>query len=253
MIEPQAPSLFLAKVGTVAGATVKHVPTRMLLWGAIGLVVGVIGVTLSYVLGVLLLGRGALLLGYLVSIPIAIPMLGAVFFGIHGLHRGAARAALAIEEKFGLVAHGVDRVMTKLDQRFGERLANLPLLELEVALKAIVATTLKSKDEDEGKGLLAYILRRARKAIVPRIETYLLAAYRQEQQQDGSGGGLSMQKVRDRASHELSTRLGDLVMAPLNKQRTIFMILYVLLAVGWWFWLFLIIAATSRLAGHAGG
>jgi hypothetical protein len=248
-----ARSTLLSKVGTVAATAVKHVPTRMALWGVIGFVVGVIGVALSYVIGVLVMGRGAMILGALVVIPMAIPPLGAALFATHGLHRGAARAALALEGKFGLVSHVVDRVLTMLADRFGEKLANLPLHQLEVALKEVVATYLASKEEDEGKGMVAYVVRRARTGIARRIDSYLLAAYREELKQDGSGGGLSVQKVRERATTQMSSRLGELVMSPLNKQLVVFMVLYLLVACGWWFWLFLIVVGCGTLPSHLGG
>lgn len=240
---PPAAASFLGKAGTVVTTVVKHVPTRAVLWGAIGFAVGAAGVVLSYLLGPLVLGRGALVLGYLVAIPLAIPVLGAALFGVHGLHRGAARAALALEEEFGLVSHVVERVLGKLQQRFGERLANLPLQQLETTLKEVVAGYLASREDDEGRGLAAWVVRRARKAIAARLETYLLAAYREEQQQDGRGGGVSLAKVRERVTKELSARLAGLVMSPLNKQLALFLTLYVLLAGGWWFWLSLLASA----------
>jgi hypothetical protein len=247
------PTTLLGKVATVAATTVKHVPTRMVLWGVVGFLVGVIGVVLSYVIGIWLLGEGAVGLAYLYLIPMAIPLLGAVLFGMHGLHRGAARATLSLEEKFGLVSHVVGRVLAMLEDRFGERLANIPLQQLEVALKEIVATYLASKEDDEGKGLIAYVVRRARSSITLRIEKYFLAAYREELKESGHGDGVSMQKVRDRAARELSSNLGELVMSPLNRQLVIFLVLYLLLAAGWWFWLFLILLGIGLLISHSGG
>jgi hypothetical protein len=70
---------------------VKHVPARAVSWAFVGLIVGVAAVGLSFVLGLLVLERGALLLGYLAAIPIAIPFLGAAVFFVHGLHRGRCR------------------------------------------------------------------------------------------------------------------------------------------------------------------
>ena len=246
------PSTFLGKVGVAATAIVKHVPTRMALWASIGFVTGILGVVISYLVGVVVLERASIVLAYLISIPLSIPPLGAVLFGMHGLHRGAARAALALEEKFGLVAHVVDRVLARLEARFGEKLANLPLQQLEVGLKEAVAAYLGSRGEDEGRGLVRYVVRRARGAIARRIETYFLAAYRAEMRSDGSGGGVAMQKVREQATRELSSRLGEILMSPLNKQLAILMTLYLLLAAGWWFWLFLILMVPVLLAGHGG-
>jgi hypothetical protein len=124
------------------------------------------------------------------------------------------------------------------------------LQRLEAALKQRVTTHLGSDDEDEGRGLLPYVLRRARRVLVPRIESYLLTAYREEQRADGSGGGVSLAKVRERTLRAVSERLAELVMSPLNKQLAVFMTLYVLLAAGWWFWLLLLFGGLSKLGGH---
>jgi len=240
------PQSFLGKAGTVATTVVKHVPTRGLLWAVIGLVVGVLCVSLSFVIGVLVMGRGALVLGYLVAIPIAIPVLGLALFGVHGLHRGAARAILALDQKFGLVSYLIDRVLTRLEQHVGGSLRNLPLQRIEQALQQTVASYLGSSSEDDGTGLLAYVLRRARRSLVPRIERYLLTAYREEQHADGSGGGVSLEKVRERALLATSERLEQIIMSPLNKQLAVFMTLYVLFAAGWWFWLFLLLGLLTK-------
>ena len=249
---PSGESSFLSKAGTVALAAVKHVPTRMALWGAIGLMVGLVCVAVSYALGFRALGTGGAVIAYAYVIPIGLVHLGVALFVVHGLHRGAARAALALERKFGLASHFVHRVTAKLGESHGERLQNLPLQQLEARLKQTISGYLASKEDDEGKGMAAYVVRRARTAIVARIETYLLAAYREELAQDGSGGGVSLPKLRDRVASEMSSRLGDIVMSPLNKQLAVLMTVYVLLTTGWWFWLYLIIMAVGMLAGHSG-
>jgi hypothetical protein len=241
------PSSFLTKAGTVVGAVIKHVPGRGLLWGAIGFAVGLAAVGLSFVIGLFVLDRGAMLLGYFVIIPIVIPFLGAALFAMHGLHRGAARAALELERRFGLVRYVVERVMGLLIKHLGGPLSNLPLQRIEEALKASIYQYSTSPDMHEGSGLAAWVVRRGKLAITRRIETYLLAAYRAEQRPDGSGGGVSLERVGERVSHEMSTRLGEIVMSPLNKQLAIFMTAYVLIAGGWWYWLFLIV----RLIGAA--
>ena len=171
-------------------------------------------------------------------------------FGIHGLHRGAARAMLALEEKFGLVSYLVDAVLSRLDSVVGAGLANLPLERVERALKQVIATYLGTAEQDDGNGLLAYVLRRARGALMPPIEACLLTAYRQAQDENGAGGGVSLAKVRENALSALSERLSEIVISPLNKQLALLMTLYVLLAGGWWFWLALLIVATGKLSGH---
>lgn len=237
---------FLSVVGTALLSVVKHVPTRGVLWAVIGFLVGCVAVALSLVIGVFVLDRGAMLLGYLLAIPLAIPFLGGALFFMHGLHRGAARAALELERKFGLVRYVVDRVMALLARHVGGWLSDLPLAEIERRLKAAVDEYLGSDDMREGTGLGGWILRRAKRSIAERIDRYLLAAYRAEERPDGSGGGVSLEKVGARVSSEMSTRLGEIVMSPLNKQLAVFMILYIALGVGWWGLLFGVLSLLGR-------
>src|SRR5262245_57312913 len=98
-----------------------------MLWGLIGFFVGCGSVALSLAIGVLVLQRGALLLGYLLAIPIAIPFLGAAAFFAHGLHRGAARAALELEQKFGLVRYVVSRLTQPIVAELGDVAQKIPL------------------------------------------------------------------------------------------------------------------------------
>jgi hypothetical protein len=244
---PPARTSFLSVAGSVLISVVKHVPTRGVLWAVIGFFVGCVAVALSLVLGVLILDRGAMLLGYVLAIPAAIPFLGGALFFMHGLHRGAARAALELERKFGLVQYVVDRVMALLARHVGGFVSNLPLAEVERRLKAAVDEYLGSDDMREGSGLGGWILRRAKRSIAKRIDRYLLAAYRAEERPDGSGGGVSLEKVGARVSSEMSARLGEIVMSPLNKQLAVFMILYIALGVGWWRLLFGALSLLGRL------
>ncbi|MCC6808918.1 MAG: hypothetical protein IT381_15935 [Deltaproteobacteria bacterium] len=238
---------FLNKAGGVVTAVVKHVPMRGVLWAIIGFVVGVVCVIISFGLGLLVMERGAMILGYLLAIPFAIPVIGGALFGMHGLHRGAARAALEIEKQFGLVKYVTDRVMGTLISVLGGPVSNLPLQQLEEKLKAATNTVLKT--DDEGKGLAAWVVKRAKKKITTKVETFLLAEYRAEQQKDGSGGGVSLEKVAERVNEKVSGNIAGFVMSPLNKQLAVFMTLYVLFAAGWWFWLFLLLSALGKVAG----
>lgn len=238
---------FLDHAGSVAKTIVKHVPTRGVLWGVIGFVTGVVCVLLSYLIGLASLGRGAMVLGYLVAIPVAIPFLGAALFTVHGLHRGAARAMLDLERQSGLVSWIVDRVLGLLTDKLGGPASNLPLQQIETALKDVIARWLQTS---EGNGIGAWVMNRAKRALTGKIESYLLAAYRAEQKSDGSGGGVSLEKVGNTVKRELSENLAGLVMGPLNKQLALFMGLYVILAGGWWYWLFLLIRLFSG-SSHA--
>jgi hypothetical protein len=246
-LAPKSRPSFLAMAGTVLGSIIKHVPTRGVLWAVLGFVLGLICIAASLVLGVLVLDRGALLLGYALAIPGVLLLAGTALFAMHGVHRGAARAALELERKFGLVRYVVDRVFTLLAPRVGGFVTNLPLAKAEVALKEVLDEYIGSDDMLEGQGLSAWIVRRGKRQIVSKIDVYVLAAYRAEERPDGSGGGVSLEKVAARASAEMSSRLGDLVMSPLNKQLALFTLLVVILDVGWWWILLQILSLLGKL------
>jgi hypothetical protein len=236
-VEMQRPSL-LARAGSVVVSIVKHVPTRGALWGFLAFLVGWVSVGISIAIAFLHLGRGALILKVLFPIPLCIPFLGAALFAVHGVHRGAARAALEIEQKLGLVRDVVGRVMALLEARVGARVSSLPLAQFERHVRGALDQYLGSADVREGSGLTGWVVRRAKRAVVVRAERYLLTAYRAEERPDGSGGGVSLQKVEAHVTGVLSERLGEIVMSPLNKQLAIFMVLYVGVGVGWMYILF---------------
>lgn len=249
-MESNAPARksFLDHAGSVAGSIIRHVPTRGALWGFIGFVVGAVCLTLSYVLGPRIfgssVGRDTTVGGVLVYLALLLPILGAAFFTVHGLHRGAARAILDLERKSGLVAWAVDRVLALLTDKLGGPISNLPLQQLEAKLKEVLDRWIKTS---EGEGVGAWVVNRAKRALTDKIESTLLSAYRAEQTADGKGGGVSMDKVRARVQSELSEGLADLVMGPLNQQLAIFMTAYVLLAAGWWYWMSLLVTVLSAL------
>lgn len=230
---PQTPT-FLAKAGGILFSIVKHVPIRGVSWGFFGLVLGILSVAGSFALGLLTLGRGAELMvsEIFVAIPIALPFLAGGLISFHGLHRGAARAAIEIEEKLGLVGYLVDRILASITNRFGTTLANLPLSDFEAASRDAVNRYLKSSEMQEGSGIAGWVLRRAKTAILGKIDTYLLAAFRAESTASG-GGGVDMAKVGARVRQEVSAQFAGALMSAMNKQLALFSLLVVLLGVGW--------------------
>jgi hypothetical protein len=220
-------------VGTVVVAIVKHVPTRGVLWAVLAFVIGWILVGLSIGIMALQLGRGLMILEILFPIPLAIPFLGAALFAVHGLQRGAARAALDLERRFGLVRYVVDRVMERLAPRVGGVLENLPVAEFDEHLHQALDDYFGSEDMNEGRGVVGWVLRRAKRTILDRLEPFLLAAYREELRVDGTGGGISLTKLGERAAKELSAKLAGLVMSPLRTQLLFLSLLYVAVGVGW--------------------
>jgi hypothetical protein len=237
---PKPPSFF-SRLGSAAAALAKHIVWRSFLWGTIGFVVGALGVCLSFVIGIYVMGRGSEILVFMIAIPVAIPFLGAAFFFTHGLQRGVARAALAWEKQFGLVPYVVGRVMTLLEAKVGSALKNVSVSEFESRLKEAVREYIKFDDIGEGKGFSAWIIRKVKGLIVKRLQSYLLIAYRAEEKAGGSENGFSLEALGERAKNQLSERLGKIVMSPLNKQLFIFMTLYLVIALGWWYWIFLLL------------
>jgi hypothetical protein len=227
----------------VAFAIVRHVPTRAMAWGAFALIIGIVILFTSPYVARLRYGppADAMNRSPLVFVLFVIPLAGTALFTMHGLHRGVARVVLDLEKRFGLVSYVVDRVMRRVETKVGGPLSNLPLARFERMLKGVLDEYLGSDEMKEGGGLTGWVLRAAKRAIVRRIDTYLLAAYRAEEHPDGTGGGVLLARVRERAAAEISTRLGHLVMAPLNKQLALFLFLYVGLGF-FWFHLFQLVS-----------
>ncbi len=230
----RGPSL-LATAGGALVAVVKHVPTRGALWSFGGFVLSLLGVGASIVVGPMTFDRGAMLMAEppIIVVPFVLPFASAALLGMHGLHRGAARAALEIERKLGLVRHVVDRVFDFLHSRFGSSLSQVPLGELEAALRTGVERYMGSADMDEGRGITGFVLRRAKRAILDKVDDYLLVAYRAEAGPLGAGGGVDLSKVHARVVQEMSARAEDVVSGTLNKQALLFVALVVLVSVFW--------------------
>lgn len=239
---------FLQKAGSAVVSIAKHVPTRAALWTVLGFFFGLVADAGYFALGLLTLDRASMVLAEppVVFVPFLVPFLGAALFGVHGAHRGAARAALEIEAKLGLVSHVVNRVLSFVETRFGASLANLPLDRAEAALKDAVATYLGSGDLEDGGGLSGWVLRRAKRAITGKIELYLLSAYRAESSEAGAGGGVDMNRVRERVIRELSSRMGEFAMSPLNKQLAIFLVLFFGLGIGWFHLVLFVLSLFGR-------
>ncbi|TDR45757.1 hypothetical protein DFR29_104185 [Tahibacter aquaticus] len=234
----------LAGAGTAAMSVVRHVPLRALLWGLSGFGAGLLAVLLSALLAWLTLGSaGQLFAGPRIAVPLLLPLLGAALFFVHGLHRGVAHAALALEAQWGLVAQIVDRVVALVDQHLGARLHNLPLAQAEAAIKQGVQRFLGSEASPAG-GLLGWVVAKVRSLVTAKVETCLLAAYRAEQSEQG-GGGVDLAKVRERTVAEVSGHLAELVLGPLRSQLIVLLLLFFGLGIGW-FHLGLAIVALLR-------
>lgn len=223
----------LSGTGSAALTVVKHVPGRSLLWGALGFAAGLLAIALSALLAWLLLGSaGPLFGGWRLAVTLLLPVAGAVLFFLHGSNRGVAHAVLALEAQWGLVRQVVDRVFALLQPQFGERLGNLPLAQAEAAIKQGIQRFLGS-ESGGGRGFAAWLLGKVRALVTAKVEACLLAAYRAEQTGSG-GGGVDLVKVRDRTVDELSGHLAERVLEPLNTQLILLLVLFFVVAVGWY-------------------
>jgi hypothetical protein len=230
VVAPESPPPSpLARAGAVVLSIAKHVVTRAVLWAVLGLVVGVATFVAFLVIhqfadrsGVI----GAALLVLYVGVAF-------VAFGAHGVTRGVARAALELEQKFGLTRYLIDRITGSIEKRFGTTLANLPLAKFEEGAKGVVDQFLGSEEMLEGSGVTRWVLRKVRALFVGLVEKYLLKAYRVEVEEGGAGGGVSVARVRDRLHAELPRQIASLVMAPINKYLVVIVVLYFGLGLGW--------------------
>lgn len=246
---PAPGTSLLAKAGTVIGAIVKHVPVRGVLWLVIGFVLGWVFLAISLVVNVAIYGRGAELSAYLLPLAIALPFGGAYLLGMHGLHRGAARAAFELQRKFGLVDHVLGRFVPLLEARVGGVVTNLPLAQLEEKAKGALDTYLGSDEAREGSGIVGWVLRRAKRTAAEQVETYMLSGYRAEQQADGSGGGVDLRKVAARVAVELGQKLEGSVTSKLNTQLLIMLGAYAVVGIFWFPILISLASLLVRLRG----
>lgn len=230
--------------GNAAMIVVRHVPLRAVLWGLAGFGAGLLAILLSALLAWFTLGSARPLFdGPRIAVPLLLPLVGAALFFVHGLHRGVAQAALALEAQWGLVAQIVDRVIGLIGQQLGTRLHNLPLAQAEAAVKQGVQRFLGDEASPAG-GLRGWVVAKVRGLVTAKVETCLLAAYRAEQSEQG-GGGVDLAKVRDRTVAEVSGHLAELVLGPLSSQLIVLLVLFFGLGIGW-FHLGLGIAALLR-------
>lgn len=233
-LRSQAAAL-LGGAGNAALTIARHVPTRVLLWALLGLGAGLLADGLALLLGWLTLSGGAaeMLRGPRLAVFVLLPLTGMFLFGLHGMNRGVARAALALEAQWGLVRQVVDRIIDLLQEQLGTRLANLPLATLEAKLKQVTRNYLGSEETDSGRGLFAWVLRKARRLVTENVETWLLRAFRAEQSAQG-GGGIDLEKVRASAVDQLSGHLQELVAGPLNGQLAVLLLLFFGVGTGWY-------------------
>lgn len=236
--EPSPASLattVLGGAGNAVLAVARHVPTRGMLWAVLGTLGGALAVALSLLLAALTLDGGAagMLRGMRLIVPLLIPVIGFIAFGLHGINRGIAHAALAIEAQWGLVTQLVDRTLALIDRHVGARLTDLPLAQAERTLKDLVRRGL-GDDAMPHTGLVGWIVAKARRLLIDKVETCLLSAYRAEATAQRAGGGVDLGKVRERAIGELGAHLREFLLGPLNGQLALLLVLFFGLGIGWY-------------------
>ncbi len=235
----------LSKAGGLASALAKHILWRSILWGVIGFIVGAVCVTLSFVIGVRVMGRGSEILAFVVFIPLTIPFLGGGFFFLHGVQRGIAKSILSFEKQLGLVHKVVAHVTSLLEEKIPV-LQGLSTAEFKSKVNQALRQYADSDQSFEVSGSKGWAMKKSKKIIVSRIQGYLVKLYQQEEKLAGPGGSISLSTLGEKATNQISEKLEGIVFSPLNKQAVVFMFLYVLVAGGWWYWLFLILKLFLR-------
>lgn len=228
-------STLLGGAGSAALAVVRHVPTRGMLWAVLGTLAGALAVALSLLLGAVTLDGGAagMLRGVRLVVPLLLPVIGFIAFGLHGINRGIAYAALAIEAQWGLVAQIVERTFVLVDRQLGARLHDLPLAQAEQVLKDLLRRGL-GDDAAPRAGVVGWILGKAHRLLVDKVETCLLSAYRAQASAQRAGGGVDLLKVHARVVDELGAHLREFLLGPLDGQLALLLVLFFGLGIGWY-------------------
>lgn len=228
-------ALAFAKEGakTLGVASLK-ILLRTVAWGTLGLVVGLVAWNALYWGGLLEIEWEHWRFVVWVLLPLY-ACAGAGALGYAGVWRGVGRAVLYVGIERGLVVYLVEEILDRLIpvMRRSEKLSgaldqsrrfleNLPLQEWEVRLHAAVEAYLADRDEvvqgAGGPGLRARIAGRLRTYLSRKIERYLLAIVRQEVDEHGEGGGISLERVRAVALEKVEDVVEDLVTGMMNKQ-----------------------------------
>lgn len=152
--------------------------------------------------------------------------------GYVGVWRGLGRAVLYLGVELGLVIYLIEQILdrtTALMRRSdalsraldaSERFAgNIPLQTWEDGLKRSVAGYLGEPDEISSgmHGIRRSITRWIKAFLCRKIEVYLLKVVRQEVDARGTGGGVSMARVREVALERGEGYFVELIKGVMNK------------------------------------
>lgn len=209
---------FAKEAAVILAVSATKVVTRTAGWGATGLALAVAMCGSWAVAGVLPADWR------LAALWLALALIGVTGgLGYVGWIRGLGRAGIHVGCELGMVQYLVGvlldrtaglfrkstRVASALDKT-QDHLSNLPLHRWETTLTTVVEDYLGSDDPELGNagGRVGRFFRRF---IVRRIQRYLLRIVRQEIRADGSGGGVSVARVRSVAIEQAADKVTDMI------------------------------------------
>lgn len=208
-------------VGHAAGTIL----LRVLAWGAVGVFVGVfaaVALLVSPALDAKVEWWGYARYATLLLYPVG----GGLIFVHLGVARGVGRVVLHHAVDRGLVIDVLDRVLelasgviarqprlAALADRADVFAAELPLRDAELVLKRAGDEFVLGADlEEGGTGPRRWVLRKIKRALVDKIETYTLRIVRAQE------GGVSLERLRRLALERAEAGVRDLVLGAMKKQ-----------------------------------
>jgi hypothetical protein len=231
----QARAIVAAGAKAAGGAAVRIVP-RVIGWGFLGVVLGIVVFVVEMAAGTLhvpwpdwRLAAWLLLIVY--------PVLGAILLGHAGLWRGIGRAVIHLGVEQGFVVHALDLILRRVNA-LARRSAtveraldgteafvrDVPLDRVEGALTEAIG--------EYGRGGLEPAtappgVRTVRKFLAGRVERYLLHAARAERDLAG-GGGVSLERVYQQALHAAEAWVRDAAESKMRAATWVALLLFAL-------------------------
>lgn len=221
----------LGHLGKILMHGAVHIPTRILGWGFLGLVSGVLGFFLPYFATSWLVIPEP---DYQALVWILLPLYmfaGAALLGTAGFARGIGRVVIFAVVTQGLAKFIMEKILNKTVEfaRKSESvsdamdsgefmLQNVPLGQAEDYLKRAVRNFMEGDDLEnaagEVSGMKARVLRWIKKYLAQIIEKYLLAVVRAET----DPGGICMKKVVNLGFEFAEEKIEDFIVGLMNKK-----------------------------------
>lgn len=212
---------FLKEAGVILARSAVKTVSRTLGWGATGLFVGVLMTLSWWAAGVYPEVTWQAALWIVLSIVGVTGGLGYV-----GWMRGLGRAAIYVGCERGMVQYLVGALLDRVTalmrkstrvssamEKSSTKLANLPLQQWEEWLTQVAEDYLGSDDPELGPptGVYGRVTAVFRGFLVSRVRRYLLAIVRKEIAADGTGGGVSIARVRKVGLELCDEKVTDMV------------------------------------------